>query len=35
MGMAVNSLQKQPAKGPGQPFEKGRSVGLELVDREQ
>src|SRR5438270_4446158 len=25
MGMAVNSLQKQPARGPGRPFEKGRS----------
>ena len=23
--MAVNSLQKQPARGPGRPFEKGRS----------
>ena len=25
MGMAVNSLQKQPARGLGRPFEKGRS----------
>jgi hypothetical protein len=25
MGMAVDSLQKQPARGPGRPFEKGRS----------
>src|SRR5260370_15756294 len=25
MGMAVNSLQKQPARGQGRPFEKGRS----------
>src|ERR1700745_1175085 len=25
MSMAVNSLQKQPARGPGRPFEKGRS----------
>src|SRR5260370_2747785 len=25
MGMAVNLLQKQPARGPGRPFEKGRS----------
>ena len=24
MRMAVNSLQKQPARGPGRPFEKGR-----------
>ena len=23
--MAVNSLQKQPARGPGRPFERGRS----------
>jgi hypothetical protein len=25
MSMAVSSLQKQPARGPGRPFEKGRS----------
>jgi hypothetical protein len=25
MRMAVNSLQNQPARGPGRPFEKGRS----------
>jgi hypothetical protein len=25
MGMAVNSLQKQPVRGQGRPFEKGRS----------
>src|SRR5260370_40088598 len=25
MSMAVNSLQKQPVRGPGRPFEKGRS----------
>src|SRR5258708_40077739 len=25
MGMAVNSCQKQPARGPGRPFEKGRT----------
>jgi Family of unknown function (DUF5681) len=25
MGMAADSLQKQPARGPGRPFEKGQS----------
>src|SRR5260370_21672834 len=25
VGLAVNSLRKQPARGPGRPFEKGRS----------